>query len=68
MEGHAPLLGDAHVEFQLARFDIDTNRLKRTLVHLRPKGMEFVSVKDTYASPGELDVMAHVHGMKRIGR
>jgi SAM-dependent methyltransferase len=61
-------VGEAHVEFQLARFDIDTNRLERTLVHLRPEGMDFVSVKDTYAAPGELDVMAHVSGMRRVAR
>ena len=61
-------VGESHVEFQLARFDVDTNHLKRTLVHLRPDGMEFVSVNDSYASPGELDVMAHVNGMRRIAR
>ncbi len=61
-------VGEAHVEFQLARFDLDTNRLERTLVHLRPEGLDFVTVKDSYASPGELDVMAHVNGMKRIAR
>jgi SAM-dependent methyltransferase len=61
-------VGDTHVEFQLARFDLDTNHLDRTLVHLRPEGIEFVSVKDSYAAPGELDVMAHVTGMRRIAR
>ena len=61
-------VGATHVEFQLARFDVDTNRLERTLVHLRPEGLEFVSVKDSYAAPGELDVMAHVNGMRRIAR
>ena len=61
-------VGDTHVEFQLARFDVDTNRLERTLVHLRPEGMDFVAVRDSYAAPGELDVMAHVNGMRRIAR
>lgn len=61
-------VGKSHVEFQFARFDVDTNQLERTLVHLRPDGMEFVSVSDTYAAPGELDVMAHVNGMRRIAR
>jgi SAM-dependent methyltransferase len=61
-------VGESHVEFQLARFDVETNRLERRLVHLQAEGMEFVSLKDTYAAPGELDVMAHVRGMKRIVR
>lgn len=61
-------VGETHVEFQLARFDVDTNCLERKLVHLRADGMECVSVKDRYASPGELDVMAHVNGMRRIAR
>jgi SAM-dependent methyltransferase len=62
-------VGDGHVEFQLSRFDVDTNQLERRLVHLRPgEGPEFVSVKDTYAAPGELDVMAHVSGMRRLAR
>jgi SAM-dependent methyltransferase len=58
-------VGDEHVEFQLARYDIDTNSIERTLVHLRPSGLEFVTVSDTYASPGELDVMAEVTGFER---
>ncbi len=61
-------VGESHVEFQLTRFDVDTNRLERRLVHLRPTGLEFVSVKDAYAAPGELDVMAHVNRMRRIAR
>jgi len=61
-------VGADHVELQMARFDIETSTLERTLVHLRPGGSEFVTVRDVYSSPGELDVMAHVNGMKRIAR
>ncbi len=61
-------VGDEHVELQMARYDITTNRIERTLVHLRPEGMKFVTVTDTYASPGELDVMAEVTNFNRIGR
>lgn len=61
-------VGDEHVEIQLARYDIDTNRIERTLVHLRPEGLDFVTVADTYASPGELDVMADVTGFERSAR
>jgi SAM-dependent methyltransferase len=61
-------VGDEHVELQLARYDIASNTIERTLVHLRPHGLEFVTVKDTYASPAELDVMAHVTGFHRILR
>jgi hypothetical protein len=61
-------VGDKHVEFQMARFDISQNTIERTLVHLRASGLDFVSVKDTYASPGELDVMAEVTGFRRCAR
>jgi SAM-dependent methyltransferase len=61
-------VGTDHVELQLARYDIESGKLERTLVHLRPEGSEFVTVRDAYAGPGELDVMAHVHGMTRIAR
>ncbi len=61
-------VGDQHVELQLARFDVARNAIERTLVHLRPSGMEFVTVTDTYASPGELDVMAEVTGFERYAR
>jgi len=61
-------VGDEHVELQLARYDVATNQIERTLVHLRPKGLDFVKVTDTYAAPGELDVMAEVTGFDRIDR
>lgn len=61
-------VGEEHVELQMARFDIETSTLERTLVHLRPDGPHFVAVRDVYAGPGELDVMAHVNGMTRIAR
>lgn len=61
-------VGDEHVELQMAKYDIDTNQIERTLVHLRPEGMRFVTVTDTYASPGELDVMAEVTNHDRIAR
>jgi SAM-dependent methyltransferase len=61
-------VGADHVELQLVRYDIDTSVVERTLVHLLPDGPFFVSVRDSYATPGELDVMAHVHGMRRIAR
>jgi SAM-dependent methyltransferase len=57
-----------HVELQLARYDIATNQIERTLVHLRPQGLNFVTVTDTYAAPGELDVMADVTGFDRLAR
>lgn len=51
-----------HVELQLSRRDVGTNRVERTLVHLRPDGTNFVSVFDTYATPGELDLIAQAAG------
>jgi hypothetical protein len=57
-----------HVELQLSRYDIATNQIERTLVHLRPTGLGFVTVSDAYAAPGELDVMAEVTGFKLIAR
>jgi SAM-dependent methyltransferase len=61
-------VGADHVELQVSRFDIETSTIERNLVHLRPSGPEFVAVRDVYASPGELDVMAYVNGMSRIAR
>ena len=61
-------VGVNHVELQFARFDIETSTIERTLVHLRPEGPEFVTVRDSYAGPAELDVMAHVNGMTRVAR
>lgn len=61
-------VGDHHVELQMARFDIDSTPIERTLVHIRSDGTNFVSVSDTYASPGELDIMARVTGFRRCAR
>jgi SAM-dependent methyltransferase len=61
-------VGDEQVELQLARYDINTGELQRTLVHLGPEGARFVSVRDAYAGTAERDVMAHVNGMTRIER
>ena len=61
-------VGDEHVELQLARYDIDSNTIERTLVHLRPGGTQFVTVRDTYASPGELDILAAATGFARVSR
>jgi SAM-dependent methyltransferase len=61
-------VGSDRAELQMVRFDIETSTVNRTLVHLLPDGARFVTVKDAYAGPGELDVMAHVHGMRRIER
>jgi SAM-dependent methyltransferase len=57
-----------HVELQFARYDIASNKVERTLVHLRPRGLQFLTVTDTYASPGELDLMAHIAGFKLLSR
>jgi SAM-dependent methyltransferase len=61
-------VGTEHVELQLARFDLPQNAIERTLVHLRSDGIKFIAVTDTYASPGELDVMAEVTGFRRVER
>lgn len=61
-------VSEEHVELQVMRYDIATNRIERTLVHLRPEGTQFISVFDTYASPGELDVMAEVTGFRLRSR
>lgn len=53
-----------HVELELARYVLATNRLERTLVHLRPSGLRFVPLSDTYAWPSELDLMARDAGLE----
>lgn len=57
-----------HVELQLARYELATNRLERTLVHLRPEGPRFITVSDNYAAPGELDLMARTAGFSLESR
>lgn len=57
-----------HVELQLARYDLPTNRVERMLVHLRPAGVHLVEVKDTYAWPSELDLMAEAAGFELSAR
>jgi SAM-dependent methyltransferase len=61
-------VGADHVELQLMRFDIETGTIERTLVHLRSDGPKFITVRDHYAAPEELDVMAHVNGLRRVAR
>lgn len=61
-------VGDEHVELQVMRYDIATNRIERTLVHLKPEGPSFISVFDTYASPGELDLIAESTGFRLHSR
>ncbi len=57
-----------HVELQLVRYDLSTSQLRRTFVHLRPEGSTFLEVADTYASPGELDILAEVAGLRLRSR
>jgi SAM-dependent methyltransferase len=61
-------VGEDHAELQMLRFDVTTSMVERTLVHLREEGPRFVTVRDYYSSPGELDVMAHVNGLTRTAR
>jgi SAM-dependent methyltransferase len=61
-------VGSEHIELQFARYDIRTNRIERTLVHMRPAGLQFLTVTDTYASPAELDLMATVTGFALLER
>jgi len=61
-------VGENYVELQVMRYDIATNRIERTLVHLLPDGPSFVSVFDTYATPGELDLLAESAGFRLRSR
>ena len=62
------LVQHEHVELQLSRYDPATSVLERTLVHLRPEGVHLVAVKDNYAWPGELDLMARAAGLRLRSR
>lgn len=53
----------AHVEVQLTRYDAATSIVERTLVHLRHDSVRLVTVRDNYAWPGELDLMARAVGL-----
>jgi SAM-dependent methyltransferase len=57
-----------HVELQLSSYDHATHRLVRTLVHLRSDDTTLMSVSDTYAWPGELDLMAEAAGLRLRSR
>jgi hypothetical protein len=58
------LVGSEQVEIQVARYDLATNHVERTLVHLRQEGTRLVNVNDCYAWPGELDLMAQFAGFE----
>jgi SAM-dependent methyltransferase len=53
-----------HVELQLARYDPAAGHVERTMVHLRADGVQLVPVRDAYAWPGELDLMAQAAGLR----
>jgi SAM-dependent methyltransferase len=62
------IVAHEHVELELSRFDPATSIVERTLVHLRPDGTRFITVKDNYAWPGELDLMARAAGLRLRSR
>jgi SAM-dependent methyltransferase len=57
-----------HVELQLSHYDHATHRIVRTQVHLREGDTILTSVSDTYAWPGELDLMAEAAGLRLRSR
>jgi SAM-dependent methyltransferase len=62
------MVSNDHVELQLSRYDPATHRLVRTLVHLRTDDTLLTSVSDTYAWPGEIDLMAETAGLRLRSR
>lgn len=56
------------VELQVLRYDAVHQSIDRVNVHLREEGVRLVSVKDRYASPSELDLMAELAGLRRRDR
>lgn len=58
------MVEDEHVELEVSKYDAARGRIDRTLVHLLPHGNKIVKVVDVYASPGELDLMAHAAGLR----
>lgn len=58
------LVGSERVEMQVARYDLASNHVERTLIHLRPEGTRLIQVNDCYAWPGELDLMAQLAGFE----
>jgi SAM-dependent methyltransferase len=57
-----------HVELELSRYDIATHQIERTLVHVRTDGLRFVTIKDSFAWPAELDLMARAAGLRLRSR
>jgi SAM-dependent methyltransferase len=62
------MVASDHVELQLSRYEHGTHRHVRTLVHLRADDTTLMSVTDTYAWPGELDLMAEAAGLRLRSR
>lgn len=62
------MVSSDHVELQLSRYDHASHRLVRTLVHLRADDTVVTGVSDTYAWPGELDLLAETAGLRLRSR
>jgi SAM-dependent methyltransferase len=57
-----------HVELQLALYDAAAGHVERRLVHLHASGVDIVAVRDSYAWPGELDLMARAANLDLVSR
>lgn len=56
------------VELQISQYDPVEQRMERTLVHITRSGNRFVPVRDRYAWPAELDLMARIAGLRKRER
>lgn len=59
---------DDAVELQIGSYDGAEQRMSRVLVHLSDGGVNVHAATDRYASPGELDLMAELAGLRREAR
>lgn len=59
---------DDAVELQVGSYDGSEQRMSRVLVHLSADGVNVHAAIDRYASPGELDLMAEMAGLRLESR
>lgn len=65
---HAEQVGTQTVTLDVARYDPVTQRLEENHVRLTPNGIHLVPIVCRLITPGEMDLMARIAGMRLIER
>lgn len=65
---HAEYVGATEVGFDVARYDAATQLLEENHVHLSENGIRMVPIVARLITPGEMDLMARIAGLRLIDR